>query len=221
MPPLEAFGPSLAIGLILFVMLWFAIGTQRNVRLGNDILRWLQSGLPLIGPRTTLQWLGSSAVQLRIADAKPPFRDAEVIVVLEPRDVAVLWWYARARGRRDFVIVRANLIRAPRFSADVRDPAGWTSRDDPPAFEPPDDNQGAKPLDWPDGRATIGPGADEAAMRIAWAGLRGASTAVWRLTVQPVVPHLEVQLRLGPRDSTTADQALRPIRELAEAITRG
>ena len=74
MPPLEAFGPSIAIGLILFVMLWFALGTQRNIRIGNDLLRWLQRGLPLLGRRTTLRWLGSSAVELRIVEPAEPFR---------------------------------------------------------------------------------------------------------------------------------------------------
>src|SRR5206468_1204685 len=73
MPPLEAFGPTLAIGLILFVMLWFALGTQRNIRRGNALLEWLQGGLPIIGPRTTLRWLGSSAVELHVADAVAPF----------------------------------------------------------------------------------------------------------------------------------------------------
>src|SRR2546428_2041767 len=90
MPPLEALGPSIAIGLILFVMLWFALGTQRNIRKGNDLLHWLQAGLPILGRRTTMRWLGSSAVELGIVEPESPFRDATVVVVLEPRDVSFL-----------------------------------------------------------------------------------------------------------------------------------
>src|SRR3989337_4489437 len=158
MPPLEAFGPSVAIGLILVVMLWFAWGTQRNIRQGNDLLRGLQAARPGLGRRTTLRWLGSSAVELAIVDPQPPFREATVMIVLEPRDVALLWAFARSRGRRDFVIVRANLVRAPRFSMDVRDPRGWTRR--------PDDRDAGQDerqvQDWPDGGiALVGPGADE------------------------------------------------------------
>jgi hypothetical protein len=212
MPPLEAFGPSIVVGLVLFVMLWFALGTQRNIRKGNDLLRWLQTGLPMLGRKTTLRWLGSSAVELGIATAEPPFRDATVVVVLEPRDVSLLWAYARSRGRRDFIIVRANLRRAPRFSMDVGDPRGWTGR--PDATE-----QDWRTVDWPDGCvALVGPGADETTVRSAWDRLGKSSAGVWRLTVQPVVPHLEVHLRPPLTDRVASDRMLVPIRDLAARL---
>jgi len=215
MPPLEAFGPSVAIGLILVVMLWFALGTQRNIRKGNELLRWLQGGLPMIGRRTTLRWLGSSAVELGIAEPQPPFRQTTVVIVLEPRDVAVLWAFARSRGRRDFLIVRANLVRAPRFSMDVRDPRGWTSRPGQP--DGADDQSQAQ--DWPGGCiAIVGPGADEAAVRSAWGQLAKSSGGVWRMTVQPIVPHVEVHFLPPVSPDTTADAVLRPIRDLAATL---
>jgi hypothetical protein len=215
MPPLEAFGPSIAIALILLVMLWFALGTQRNIRKGNDILRWLQTGLPMLGRRTTMRWLGSSAVELGIAKAEAPFRDATVVVVLEPRDVSFLWAFARSRGRRDFLIVRANLRRAPRFSMDVGDPRGWTGR--PDAAE----EAGVQTVDWPEGCiALAGPGADEALIRSTWDRLGAVSEGVWRLTVQPVVPHLEVHLRPPDPERVASDEVLGPIRDLAAALAR-
>src|SRR5688572_10670245 len=148
MPPLEAFGPSIAIGLVLLVMLWFALGTQRNIRKGNQWLRWLQAALPAVGRKTTMRWLGSSVVELGIADGASPFRDVTVLMVLEPRDLSILWAWSRLRGRRDFMIVRANLRRAPRFSLDVRDPRSWTG----PLNEPADED-GTRKLGWP-GQAT-------------------------------------------------------------------
>ena len=212
MPPLEAFGPSIAVGLVLFVMLWFALGTQRNIRKGNDLLRWLQTGLPMLGRKATLRWLGSSAVELGIVTAEPPFREVTVVVVLEPRDVSLLWAYARSRGRRDFIIVRANLRRAPRFSMDVGDPRGWTGR--PDAAE-----QDWRTVDWPGGCvALVGPGADETTVRSAWDRLGKASAGVWRLTVQPVVPHLEVHLRPPLTDRVASDRMLAPIRDLAARL---
>jgi hypothetical protein len=212
MPPLEAFGPSIAIGLILVVMLWFALGTQRNIRKGNELLRWLQTGLPMLGRRTTLRWLGSSAVELGIAEAEAPFRDATVVVVLEPRDVSLLWAYARSRGRRDFLIVRANLRRAPRFSMDVGDPRGWTGR-------PEMAEEGVRTISWADGCiALAGAGADEAAVRATWNQLGQASEGVWRLTVQPVVPHLEIHLRPPAIGEVASDRVLAPIRDLAATL---
>jgi hypothetical protein len=214
MPPLEAFGPSIAIALILLVMLWFALGTQRNIGKGNQLLRWLQAGLPMLGRKTTMRWLGSSAVELGIANAEAPFREATVVVVLEPRDVSVLWAYARSRGRRDFLIVRTNLRRPPRFSMDVGDPTGWTGQ--PDASEP-----GWRTIDWPDGCVALaGPGADEAAVRSAWDRLGRVSAGVWRLTIQPVVPHLEVHLRPPDTAQVASDRLIAPIRDLAAALAR-
>jgi hypothetical protein len=214
MPALEAFIPSIAIGLILVVMLWFALGTQRNIRRGNELLRWLQGGLPAFGRRTTLRWLGSSAVELGIVEPETPFREATLAIVLEPRDVALLWAFARSRGRRDFVIVRANLVRAPRFVMDVRDPRGWTGQLDEP-------DAGGQAQDWPDGSiAHVGPGADDAAVRSAWNRLSEASNGVWRLTVQQVVPHLEVHFRPPAEARDHADRVLDPIRDLAAGLTR-
>jgi hypothetical protein len=216
MPPLEAFGPSVAIGAILVVMLWFALGTQRNIRKGNDLLRWLQGGLPILGRRTTLRWLGSSVVQLGIVEPQAPFREATVAIVLEPRDVPVLWAFARSRGRRDFLIIRTNLTRAPGFSMDVRDPRGWTGR----LENRNEADDLGEPQDWPGGYvAHIGHGADQAVVRSAWSRLAKASGGVWRLTVQPVVPHVEVHFR-PPPEQATADVILAPIRELATTLAR-
>lgn len=226
MPPLEAFGPFVGIALILLVMLWFALGTQRNIAKGNALLRWLQTGLPILGRRTTLRWLGSSAVELGIVEPALPFREATVVIVLEPRDVSVLWALARSRGRRDFVIVRLNLVRAPRFSMDVRDPRGWTSRSEAHAGDLGREggtngaNDGDwQALDWEGGCvAHAGPGADDAAVRSAWRRLTEATGVVWRLTVQPVVPHLEVQFRPPVSNAVSADRVLSPIRELGAAL---
>ena len=212
MPSLEQVGPSIAIGLLIVVMLWFTFGTQRNIRKGNALVGWLQGGLPRIGRRSTLRWLGSSAVELQIANATPPFREATVLIVLEPRDVAPLWAFARSRGRRDFLIVRANLVRAPRFSVDVADPRGWTGHLDD--SEPETDR-----TDWGDGRvAIVGPGADQDLIRRTWRDLVGASEGVWRLTIQPVVPHLEIHVRPRPSADVPADRLLGPIHDLAAAL---
>jgi hypothetical protein len=222
MPPFEAFVPSIAIGLILFVMLWFALGTQRNIRKGNDVLRWLQAGLPILGRRTTMRWLGSSAVELGIVEPVPPFRDATVVVVLEPRDVSVLWAFARSRGRRDFLIVRVNLVRPPRYDFDVRDPRGWTGRSE--AHPGSDDaesgvHEARRAVDWPDGCIAIAtPGADDPSVRSAWQQLTKASDGVWRLTIQPVVPHLEIHLRPPSLEAVGSDRVLTPIRELAAKL---
>ena len=80
---------------------------------GKWRVKWFREGLPLIGEKTTMRWLGSSVVELKIPKAKDPFRNAETLVVFEPRDVLLLWAYTRARGRRDMLIFRAQLRTRP------------------------------------------------------------------------------------------------------------
>src|SRR5438132_5758305 len=113
--------------VVIFVVGWFAVGTHYNVRKGHDAMRWLQDGLPLIGEKTKLRWLGSSVVELKIQQAKPPFRQADVLVVLEPRDVAPIWAAARLRGRRDLFIFRGILRSQPRQELELLDTTAWST----------------------------------------------------------------------------------------------
>ena len=121
---------SLAIFILVVILVvgGFALGTQRNVRRGHDAMHWVQGGLPLVGEKTTLRWLGSSVLQLKIQNAKRPFREAEVLFVLEPRDVAPLWWLARARGRRDLFIFRSRMHTLPELEFEAFEPTAWSAR---------------------------------------------------------------------------------------------
>jgi hypothetical protein len=221
MPDLSAFGGSLAVALLVAVMLWFALGTQRNIRRGNVLLGWLQDGLPLLGERTTLRWLGSSVVELRISQPEAPFREAQLLVVLEPRDLGALWAFAHRRGRRDFLILRARLMRAPRFSADLADPASWTMGDVRHRWA----GEGVAPSwsgTW-DGTmvearhdATVN--LDE--LRAWWEQLTTVSGGVWRISVSPTVPHLELHF-LPPASGVSSLRLMGAVREVARQIAPG
>ncbi len=117
--------PLFTLAVLVFLG-WFAVGTQWNVRRGDAALKWLRSGLPLVGERTTVRWMGSSAMELKIGKASNPFRTAETIVIFEPRDVPFLWAISRLRRRRDTLIFRSQLRSAPAFELDAFDPMGWT-----------------------------------------------------------------------------------------------
>lgn len=115
------------IVVVVFVVGWFAIGTQYNVRKGHEAMRWLQEGLSLVGEKTTLRWLGSSVVELKIQQAQAPFSRADVLFVLEPRDVSIIWLFARFRRRRDLFIFRASLRRTPQLELEAFDPSAWSA----------------------------------------------------------------------------------------------
>lgn len=218
MPDLSTLGASLVFVLLVGVMLWFALGTGRNIRRGNQLLTWLQEGLPLLGRRTTLRWLGSSVVQLGIPEPNAPFRELEAMVVLEPRDLGALWAVAHRRGRRDFLIFRGRLARAPRFSAEVGDPRSWTMGDlrhrwasdgTAPGWS---GSWGTAPVE-----ARHDPSVGLEELRAWWERLAAVSGGVWRFTVNPAAPQLEIHL-LPPAEGVGSLRMVEVVRQVAREI---
>jgi hypothetical protein len=208
---------ALVFVLVGLVMGWYALGVIWNVRRGNAVLKWMQAGLPRLGERTTLRWLGSSAVELGIAKARAPFRRAELIVVLEPRDVPWLWLTARARGRRDMLIVRGQLTSAPRLEYDLLAPGSWSERErlgrgagrewllEPLA----DANFRAPAATLPLSRQSA-PAALEAA--------RLVRRPVWRLSARREYPQLELHVPLPDTRAADAAQFFAALCRLAEQM---
>jgi hypothetical protein len=210
----SALGTSLLILGAVVVLLWFALGTQRNIRKGNELLTWLQGGLSVLGPRTTLRWVGSTAVIMNVVSPVAPFREAEVLIVLEPRDVAVLWAWARSRRRRDFLILRASLTAAPTYELEAGSSLGWTGEDRLRRM----DEEAWERTEWNDDiRVAHSTYADLAATRAVWQDLEAASGGVWRLSVRREPPNVEIHI-LPPVDpeSTDAVAVFEAFRRLAE-----
>jgi hypothetical protein len=203
--------------LLLAFMLWFALGTHRNVRKGNDLMKWLQDGLPVMGSRTTVRWLGSSAVQLRITEPADPFSEAEVVIVLEPRDLSWLWALGRARGRRDMLIMRARLNRSPRFELEAGDVSTWTGADRLNRL----DLEAWRSSRWggDDLRVAHTADADPEAVRPIWTALDEASGGAWRLSVRRDNPHIEVHVRMPDPARARAGPLFRAFGDLAGAVT--
>jgi hypothetical protein len=219
MPDPSAFGPALLIVLLLLVMGWFTLGTQRNISRGNRLLAWLQDGLPALGPRTTMRWLGSSVAELRIAEARPPYRDAVLMVVLEPRDLGALWAMSRARGRRDFIVLRLSLVRAPRWEADLVDPTAWTA-----GHQRLDDSDLEVRDPWTDAsgraiRVAGDGGADLDALRTHWDRLAQDSGGAWRISVRSTVPHLEIHLLPPDLERASAHRLFAGVGALASSVS--
>jgi len=183
-----SFELSLFVFVAIVVVGWFAAGTYWNVRKGTSAMGWLQDGLPLVGEKTTLRWLGSSAMQLKIEQAKPPFRNAEVLVLLEPRDISVLWVWARLRGRRDLFIFRGHTRNLPRCEFEAFRPGSWSARE----VERKLRNQDWKPVATNQGLVTYAPEPAPAAPGLIQA-LSLSSCPLLRLGVHRRDPNLEVQ----------------------------
>ncbi len=115
--------------LAIVIVAWFAAGTIVNVRKGRALMRWMQGGLPAVGSRTTVRWLGSTAVEMVIRDPRAPFTGITLVIFLEARDLPWMWALGRGCGRRDTLIVRGVLQRAPSVELEVLDPVSWSGRD--------------------------------------------------------------------------------------------
>jgi hypothetical protein len=206
----------LLVLLLVVVMLWFTVGTQRNIKRGNETLQWLQGGLPHLGKRTTMRWLGSSAVVLRIGEARDPFREAEVVVALQPRDLPVLWAFSRRRGRRDFLILRGWLRTAPAFEVEAGDARGWTGEDRLKRL----DAETWREASWGEEhvRMLTSGDAEPAVARRAWEELAAASGGVWRLSVRREHPHLEIHV-LPPGPDVPAERLVQTFRDVGRAVT--
>lgn len=212
-----AMSSPVAFAVVLIVLAWFFVGMQWNLRKGNALLRWLQGGLKLLGPRTTMRWLGSSVVELKITQPTDPFLDAEVLLVLEPRDVGPLWGWGRLHGRRDFLILRARLVQPPRFEVEAGDDRGWTGRHALQRLELAQ----WQSADWGDSHIQVahsGGQAPHVAQRL-WQNFQSTSPAVWRLSIRRTHPHLEVHLRF-PAIQGSAERLFATFQELAHAVTR-
>jgi len=190
------------------VVAWFAAGTIWNVHLGRELMRWMQGGLPILGSRTTVRWLGSTAVEMVIRDGNAPFAGVTLVIFLEPRDLPWMWALGRSRGRRDTLIIRGVLRRAPTLELEALDPLSWSGRDAFPRV----------PREWLV-REAAGPGgvvvhyASAAALGHADALLaqaERAALAVRRLSMRRTEPNFQLHIPLPDRRQ--------PAREFFEAV---
>ena len=206
--------------LITLVMGWFAVGIIWNIRRGNAVLRWLQGGLPRLGEKTTLRWLGTSVVELSLNRAKPPFRQAQVLLVMAPRDVPWLWLMAAWRGRRDTLIVRGQLQSPPRLEYEVAAPQSWTgSRSIAVAREQRWSEEAAGEHLFLAPRASL-PVSRPGALALL-DGARSLFPQVWRLAVRRESPQFELHVPLPTLRGEQAAEYIESIRGLAQRVASG
>ena len=204
--------------LVAIVMVWFAAGSIWNVRKGKSTMRWMQGGLHVLCERTTVRWLGTTAVELSLVKPKAPFEDVTLVIFLEPRDVPWLWGFSRSRGRRDSLILRAKLRRAPHGDLEALDRSSFAGRDAlrRMASERWSVREGAAPGARPVFYKVEGtlPLADDL-LELA----RAAGLTVRRLSVRRAEPHLQLHIDL-PAESAPAAEVFAAVRTIGERALR-
>jgi len=113
------------ISLCVFLALWYGGGYLYNRRRGQRLFRWLEAGLDVLGGERAAGWIGSPAAGARInvTHADAPFRRLELTLLLENREIPLLWLWDRLHGKRDWLIIKGTL-RSPRKGEIEVFPAG-------------------------------------------------------------------------------------------------
>lgn len=204
------------VAVSVLVVGWFAIGTQFNLYRGKKTLAWLQDGLKLLGDKTSLRWLGTAAVELKIQNAKEPFRQAEVVVVLEPRDVSLLWWYYRLRGRRDLLIVRAQLRASPNAEFEAFDPRTWSAHGLESKLRFRNWNQ----IPVAPSKLTAYAAGTPPPVTTLLQALASAGCNPVRLAIRRTEPNLEIHFRLTDIRNLSAQALVEAIRQLPISMSR-
>jgi len=195
----------------------YILGTYLNRRRSKDLGLWLQAGLGVIGGQTLWKWVGtmSSGAQVRIIGATKPFRQGEILYLLLTREFLPLWGIELLRGKRDLLVVRAELTAKPAREFEVV-PIRGNLR------ETLDRNPGAIPWQWQEMPAGLGlathidPGGQTAAAVGKFLEVYGPF--VQRLSLRKGSPQLILFAQLAGLERTPAKEFLAGVRNLVAAL---
>ncbi len=115
---------QIVIGLSVILVLWYPFGRQMNRRRGLQALRWLREGVRAYEGQASVNWVGASAFRVDVQGALGPFKRVGMMVLLEAREVLLLWIINRLRGQRDTLVIKGDLRLKPKTDLEVTR-RGW------------------------------------------------------------------------------------------------
>ncbi len=115
---------QIIIGLSVLLVLWYPFGRQMNRRRGLQALRWLREGIRAYEGQASVNWVGASAFRVDVQGALGPFKKVGMMVLLEAREMLLLWIVNRLRGQRDMLVIKGDLRLKPKSDLEVTR-RGW------------------------------------------------------------------------------------------------
>ncbi len=204
-------GQWIVIVLCIIIGLWYAVGFYYNRRKSRTIANWLYAGLSQFGDVKVSRLKSTSAwgAQFQVNCNEDPFRHFDVLFYLEARENLPLWIYNRLQGKRDEIILRAKLMRAPALELEA-------AYNGDSKFKNMVYGEYDKPYEWIPGhpritiarrgRKDIKPVAD---LRDLMEKFRGG---ISRVSLQKKAPHLIVKADLSSLRAEPAEKFLEDIR---------
>jgi len=206
------------IGFCILLTIWYIVGWQVNRRRGRRLLEWVLQGLRAFGGQITVSRLGTSGFQVNVRKAQPPFKRIETTILLESREILLLWIFNLLRGDTDYLVFKGTLRASPRGEVEVVKKKGRLAR------------RVLKGLDekaWTRQETAEG-------LVIACRGKQGRQQAdtishlvedlsprLLRLSLSKKAPHLLVSLSLARLDEQSALLLLSSLQDLAQTVTPG
>ena len=204
----------IAFGVLLII--WYVVGWQMNRRRGGRLLEWIIQGLRAFGGQITVSRLGTSGFQVSVRKAQTPFKGVETTILLQPREILLLWIFNLLRGRTDYLVFKGTLRASPRGGVEVIKKRERLTR------------RVLKGLDektWTRQETASG-------LVIACRGQQGQQQAdaishlveelsprLLRLSLSKKAPHLLVSLSLAGIDEQSALLLLSSLQDLAQVVT--
>lgn len=114
----------MVIGLSVLLVLWYPFGRRMNRRRGLQALRWLREGIRAYEGQASVNWVGASAFRVNVQGALGPFKRVGMMVLLEAREMLLLWIFNRLRGQGDMLVIKGDLRLKPKTDLELTR-RGW------------------------------------------------------------------------------------------------
>jgi hypothetical protein len=209
---------QIVIALCVLLTVWYVVGWRLNRTRGEHLLEWIVRGLRTNGDQITVSRLGMSGYQVNVSKAQAPFKTIEATIVLQPREILLLWILNVLRGRADYLVLKGTLRASPRGAVEVVNKkaplakrvlkgtgeSGWTRGDTPSGLI----------------MAFRGKGGQQQANAISHL-VEDLSPRLVRLSLSTKAPHLFANASLAGLDQKSALLLLTSLRDLAQAAAPG
>jgi hypothetical protein len=209
---------QIAIVLCILLAAWYVVGWQLNRRRGERLLEWVIRALRASGEQVTVTRLGTSGFQVNVKRAHAPFEAMEATVLLQPREILLLWILNLLRGRADSLVVRGTLRTPPRGDVEAagrKSPlagrlmkgigeSGWSHQETPSGLMV----------------ASRGKGGHQQAEAISHL-VEDLSPRLVRLSLSKKAPHVLANLSMAGMDEQTVALVLSSLRNVAQTVASG
>lgn len=206
--------PALIL-LAAFLIVWYIGGNEVMRRRARHLALWAKRGLDPFGGKQAVLWTTMQSFRLEVEGTRDPFRSLHLTGLVESWDTPPIWLWNRMRGRRDMILLTAQLPSQPVSGFELYRPGSLLGADSRRMAI--DERWAEEPLE--EFRlAASTPKAREQA--VALLGLMGSERGhLVRLGVRRREPHLTLALNVPDRTNLDPTGFASVLRELGRYLS--